>query len=48
MFKDCMEEKLWLDNEEKATWARSYFDTTTKCEHITNNFLKSFNKMILS
>lgn len=26
---------------------RAYFDTTSKCEHITNYFFEPFNNMIL-
>ncbi|KAF6157877.1 hypothetical protein GIB67_015193 [Kingdonia uniflora] len=39
--------KRWLEREAPETWCRSHFDTTAKCEHITNNFSESFNKWIL-
>ncbi|KAF6150253.1 hypothetical protein GIB67_017153 [Kingdonia uniflora] len=37
----------WLLKEPFEHWARSQFDFTAKCEHITNNFSKSFNMWIL-
>ncbi|KAF6148403.1 hypothetical protein GIB67_036618 [Kingdonia uniflora] len=37
----------WLVKEPFEHWARSHFDFTAKCEHITNNFLESFNNWIL-
>ena len=27
----------WLSVEPKEQWVRAYFDTTCKCEHVTNN-----------
>ena len=39
---------MWLKSEPFQYWARSHFDTTSKSEHITNNFSESFNKMIFS
>ncbi|KAF6142932.1 hypothetical protein GIB67_003888 [Kingdonia uniflora] len=43
MQKDDPIAKAWLDMEPYETWCRSYFDFTSKCEHITNNFSESFN-----
>ena len=40
--------KKWLDSKPYNGWCRSYFDTTSKYEDITNNFSESFNKMILT
>ncbi|KAF6175792.1 hypothetical protein GIB67_036257 [Kingdonia uniflora] len=37
----------WLMKEPFEHWARSHFDFTAKCEHITNNFSESFNNWIL-
>ncbi|KAF6136942.1 hypothetical protein GIB67_000451 [Kingdonia uniflora] len=37
----------WLHKEPYEYWARSHFDFSSKCEHITNNFSKSFNNWIL-
>lgn len=37
----------WLNSKSREHWARSHFDTTCKCDHITNNFSESFNNMIL-
>ncbi|KAF6165656.1 hypothetical protein GIB67_011758 [Kingdonia uniflora] len=37
----------WLEREPPETWCRSHFDSTAKCEHITNNFSESFNNCIL-
>lgn len=37
----------WLSVELKELWVRAYFDITCKCEHITNNWSGSFNKMLL-
>ncbi|KAF6143821.1 hypothetical protein GIB67_016742 [Kingdonia uniflora] len=39
--------KRWLDKEPAEYWCRLHFYFTTKCEHITNNFLESFNNWIL-
>ena len=46
--KDDREAKKLLDSKPYTGWCRSYFETTSTCEHITNNFSESFNKMILS
>ncbi|KAF6136671.1 hypothetical protein GIB67_016127 [Kingdonia uniflora] len=37
----------YLDREPYEYWARSHFDFSSKCEHITNNFNESFNNWIL-
>ncbi|KAF6134408.1 hypothetical protein GIB67_038147 [Kingdonia uniflora] len=37
----------WLMKELFEHWARSHFDFTAKCEHITNNFFESFNNWII-
>ncbi|KAF6170671.1 hypothetical protein GIB67_015623 [Kingdonia uniflora] len=37
----------WLMKEQFEHWARSHFDFTPKCEHITNNFFESFNNWII-
>ena len=49
IYKDDLPAYFWLYNEgnDKEAWVRAYFDTTCKCEHITNNFSESFNNMIL-
>ncbi|KAF6143400.1 hypothetical protein GIB67_029569 [Kingdonia uniflora] len=39
--------KTWLEKEPYESWCRSYFDASTKCEHVTNNFLESFNNWIV-
>ncbi|KAF9605985.1 hypothetical protein IFM89_021311 [Coptis chinensis] len=44
MFMDQLEDdepdaNVWLEREAKSTWARSYFDFTTKCDVIANNFI---------
>ncbi|KAF6169933.1 hypothetical protein GIB67_034325 [Kingdonia uniflora] len=39
--------KTWLEREPYESWYRSYFDTSTKCEHMTNNFSESFNNWIV-
>ncbi|KAF6160225.1 hypothetical protein GIB67_016661 [Kingdonia uniflora] len=39
--------KKWLEREPYECWSRSYFDASTKCEHVTNNFSKSFNNLIV-
>ncbi|KAF6163859.1 hypothetical protein GIB67_024714 [Kingdonia uniflora] len=36
----------WLIKESFEHWARSHFDFTAKCEHITNNFSESFSNWI--
>ncbi|KAF9624438.1 hypothetical protein IFM89_011446 [Coptis chinensis] len=36
--EDEPDAKAWLEREAKSTWTRSYFDYTTKCNAITNNF----------
>ncbi|KAF6152969.1 hypothetical protein GIB67_021574 [Kingdonia uniflora] len=36
----------WLMKEPFEHWARSHFDFTANCEHITNNFFESFNNWI--
>ncbi|KAF6144331.1 hypothetical protein GIB67_024558 [Kingdonia uniflora] len=38
--------KTWLEREPYESWYRSYFDASTKCEHVTNNFPESFNNWI--
>ncbi|KAI3845368.1 hypothetical protein MKX03_001742 [Papaver bracteatum] len=37
----------WFDREPVETWARAYFDMSSKCEHITSNFCEAFNSWIL-
>lgn len=37
----------WFASVETHTWARSTFDLTSKCEHVTNNFSESFNSWML-
>ncbi|KAF6160942.1 hypothetical protein GIB67_007583 [Kingdonia uniflora] len=44
---DNPEAKRWLDKELAEYWCKSHFNFTAKCEHITNNFLESFNNWIL-
>ncbi|KAF9623410.1 hypothetical protein IFM89_002994, partial [Coptis chinensis] len=41
-----IEEREWLEKENVESWAQSCFYHTSKCEHITNNFSKSFNNWI--
>ncbi|KAF6161317.1 hypothetical protein GIB67_009204 [Kingdonia uniflora] len=38
--------KAWLEREPYESCYRSYFDVSTKCEHVTNNFSKLFNNWI--
>ncbi|KAF5191032.1 hypothetical protein FRX31_019380 [Thalictrum thalictroides] len=35
--------KDWLFKEPRKHWARSFFDHTSKCDAVTNNFSESFN-----
>ncbi|OVA18776.1 hypothetical protein BVC80_143g12 [Macleaya cordata] len=37
----------YLVREEPKSWSRAYFEHSTQCEVIVNNFPESFNKMIL-
>ncbi|KAI3836472.1 hypothetical protein MKW98_008233 [Papaver atlanticum] len=37
----------WFDREPVETWARAYFDRSSKCEHGTSNFCEAFNSWIL-
>ncbi|KAI3909391.1 hypothetical protein MKW98_007915 [Papaver atlanticum] len=37
----------WFDREPVKTWARAYFDSSSKYEHITSNFCEAFNSWIL-
>ncbi|KAI3901620.1 hypothetical protein MKW92_053338 [Papaver armeniacum] len=37
----------WFDREPDETWARAYFDRSSKCEHVTSNFCEAFNSWIL-
>ncbi|KAI3862255.1 hypothetical protein MKX03_007050 [Papaver bracteatum] len=37
----------WFDREPVETWARAYFDMSSKCDHITSNFCEAFNSWIL-
>ncbi|KAI3971434.1 hypothetical protein MKW92_029213 [Papaver armeniacum] len=37
----------WFDREPVETWARAYFDRSSKCEHVTSNFCEAFNSWIL-
>ncbi|KAF9595227.1 hypothetical protein IFM89_038051, partial [Coptis chinensis] len=39
--------KIWLEKQPKRTWARAYFDLTSKCDAVTSNFSESFNAWIL-
>ncbi|MCL7028823.1 hypothetical protein MKW94_023497, partial [Papaver nudicaule] len=39
--------RLYLEKEEVEHWARSFFDYSSKCEHITSNFSEAFNSWIL-
>ncbi|MCL7049550.1 hypothetical protein MKW94_007181, partial [Papaver nudicaule] len=39
--------KKYLEKEECEHWARSFFDFSSKCEHITSNFCEAFNSWIL-
>ncbi|KAF9595645.1 hypothetical protein IFM89_001546 [Coptis chinensis] len=39
--------KIWLEKQPKRTWARAYFDLTSKCDVVTSNFSESFNAWIL-
>ncbi|MCL7041421.1 hypothetical protein MKW94_025253, partial [Papaver nudicaule] len=39
--------RTYLEKEEIEHWARSYFDYSSKCEHITSNFCEAFNSWIL-
>ncbi|KAF5186575.1 hypothetical protein FRX31_023836, partial [Thalictrum thalictroides] len=39
--------KEYLEKEPVQSWARCYFDTTSKCEYSNNNFSESFNKWLL-
>ncbi|KAF9625648.1 hypothetical protein IFM89_025133 [Coptis chinensis] len=32
----------WLDIEDRHTWARAHFDSTSKCDELTNNFNTAF------
>ncbi|KAF6158490.1 hypothetical protein GIB67_022087 [Kingdonia uniflora] len=45
--EDHLSARHWLEREPPETWCRSHFDSTAKCEHITNNFSESFNNWIL-
>ncbi|XP_026399324.1 uncharacterized protein LOC113295187 [Papaver somniferum] len=36
----------YLRKEDPSTWSRAYFDPLSCCEHMNNNFSKSFNSMI--
>ncbi|KAF6142824.1 hypothetical protein GIB67_002688 [Kingdonia uniflora] len=45
--EDHLYARHWLEREPPETWYRSHFDSTAKCEHITNNFSESFNNWIL-
>lgn len=38
--------KIYLDVAGKESWSRAFFDSTSKCEHLNNNFSESFNAMI--
>ncbi|KAI3975614.1 hypothetical protein MKX01_017527, partial [Papaver californicum] len=37
----------WFTREPVETWARAYFDKSSKCDHITSNFCEAFNAWIL-
>ncbi|XP_026458598.1 uncharacterized protein LOC113359134 [Papaver somniferum] len=37
----------WFEDIPTHLWERSTFDTTSKCEHVTNNFSESFNSWSL-
>ncbi|XP_026420744.1 uncharacterized protein LOC113316808 [Papaver somniferum] len=37
----------WFDREPVETWARAYFDRSSKYEHVTSNFCEAFNSWIL-
>ncbi|MCL7040930.1 hypothetical protein MKW94_022657 [Papaver nudicaule] len=47
MAKDNKLAYLWLKDVPEHTWARSTFDLSSKCEHVTNNFSEAFNSWML-
>ncbi|KAF6176281.1 hypothetical protein GIB67_023572 [Kingdonia uniflora] len=42
-----LDANTWLEREPYESWCRSFFDASTKCEHVTNNFSESFNNWIV-
>ena len=47
LLKDDKVAHKFIVDADKYSWGRAFFDTTTKCEHLTNNFSESFNNMII-
>lgn len=37
----------WFVREPFETWARAYFDRSSKCEHVTSNFCEAFDSWIV-
>lgn len=44
--KQCKKAHKYLEEAGKESWSRAFFDDTSKCEHLNNNFSESFNAMI--
>ncbi|XP_026445461.1 uncharacterized protein LOC113346087 [Papaver somniferum] len=47
MKKDNKNAHKWFEDVSAIQWARSTFDHTSKCDHVTNNFSESFNSWSL-
>lgn len=45
--KQNVRAKQYLMLEEPSLWARSHYDTISKCDHNTSNFVEAFNSFIL-
>ncbi|KAF6153496.1 hypothetical protein GIB67_027363 [Kingdonia uniflora] len=45
--RDQPDAKSWLDREPAEYWCKPHFDSTIKCEHITNNLSESYNNWII-
>jgi len=46
MHKACPKATNWLLENHKQLWARAKFNTTTKCDYVTNNIAETFNSWI--
>jgi transposase-like protein len=46
MHKACPKATRWLLDNHKQLWARSKFNTASKCDYATNNIAETFNSWI--
>ncbi|KAL5734567.1 hypothetical protein ACOSP7_032428 [Xanthoceras sorbifolium] len=45
-FSTNKDARIWLDKIDPAYWSKHAFDSSVKCDHVTNNMTESFNSML--